>query len=55
MRYHFRLIRMATIKMFANKCWRGCGEKGEPFSVVGGNVNWCSHNGKQYSGSLKTD
>ena len=55
MRYHFTPIRMATIKMFTNKCWRGCGEKGEPFSAVGGNVNWCSYNGKQYSGSLKTD
>ena len=26
-----------------NKFWRGCGE----------NVNWCSHYGKQYGGSLK--
>ena len=27
-----------------------------PLSVftVGGNVNWCSHYGKQYGGSLKT-
>ena len=29
MRYHLKLVRMATIKMPTNnKCWRGCGEKG---------------------------
>ena len=28
MKYHFTLFRMAIIKMSANKCWRGCGEKG---------------------------
>ena len=28
MRYHFTLLRMAIIKKFTNKCWRGCGEKG---------------------------
>ena len=29
MRYHFTLVRMATIKKSTNnKCWRGCGEKG---------------------------
>jgi len=30
-----------------NKCWRGCGEN------VDGNVNWYSHYGEQYGGSLK--
>ena len=35
-----------------NKRWRGCGEKGPP-SPGGGNINWCSHNGEQYGGSLK--
>ncbi|WP_222598785.1 hypothetical protein, partial [Klebsiella sp. Kps] len=25
-------------------------EKGEPSYTVGGNVNWCSHSGKQYGG-----
>ena len=30
-----------------NKCWRGCGEN------VDGKVNWYSHYGEQYGGSLK--
>ena len=29
-------------------------EKREPSCTVGGNVNWCSHYGEQYGGSLKT-
>ena len=28
-------------------------EKREPSCTVGGNVNWCSHCGKQYGGSSK--
>ena len=28
-------------------------EKREPSCAVGGNVNWCSHCGKQYGESLK--
>ena len=28
-------------------------EKSEPSYTVGGNVNWCSHYGKQYGGSSK--
>ena len=28
-------------------------EKREPSYTVGGNINWCSHYGKQYGGSLK--
>ena len=28
-------------------------EKREPLYTVGGNVNWCSHYGKQYRGSSK--
>jgi len=28
-------------------------EKREPSYTVGRNVNWCSHCGKQYGGSLK--
>ena len=29
-------------------------EKKEPSYTVGGNVNWYSHYGEQYGGSLKT-
>ena len=29
-------------------------EKRVPFYAMGGNVNWCSHYGEQYGGSLKT-
>lgn len=29
-------------------------EKREPSCTVGGNVNWCSHYGKQFGGSSKT-
>ena len=29
-------------------------EKRKPSYTVGGNVNWCSHYGKQYGGSLKS-
>ena len=29
-------------------------KKSEPSDTIGGNVNWCSHWGKQYGGSLKT-
>ena len=25
----------------------------KPLCTVGGNINWCSHYGKQYGGSLK--
>ena len=28
-------------------------EKSEPSFTVGGNVNWCSHYGKQYGSSSK--
>ena len=28
-------------------------EKREPSYTAGGNVNWCSHYGEQYGGSLK--
>ena len=53
MRYHLMPVRMAIIKKFANKkCWRGV-EKKEPSCTIGGNVNWYSHHGEQYGGSLK--
>ena len=46
------LVRMAVIKKTGNKCWQGCGKK-EPLCTVSGNVNWCSHYGKQYESSSK--
>ena len=54
MREHLTMLRMAiTKKSTNNKCWRGCVEKREPSCAVDGNVNWYSHYGEQYGGSLK--
>ena len=53
--YHLTLVKIAIIKKSTNnKCWKGCEEKGTLLHTVGGNVNWCSHYGEQYRGSLKT-
>ena len=53
MRYYLTPVKMAIIKKSTNnKSWRGV-EKREPSYTIGGNVNWCSHYGKQYGGSLK--
>ena len=54
MRYHLILLRMAIIKMSTNNKNNGKSvEKRESSLTVGGNVNWYSHNGEQYGGSLK--
>ena len=50
MRYHLTLVRMAIID--TNNVEDGI-EKREPSYTVGGNVNWYSHCGEQYGGSLK--
>ena len=48
MKYHFTPVRIAVIKKNTNnKCWWGCRIK-KLLYTVGGNVNWCSHCGKQY-------
>ena len=53
MKYHLTLVRMAIIEKSINsKCWRVCGEK-RLLYIVGGNVNWYNHYGKQYGESLE--
>ena len=50
MRYYLTPVGMVIIKKSTNA---GEGvEKREPLYTVGGNVNWCSHYGEQYGGSL---
>ena len=37
MRYHLTLVRMAAIKKSTNnKCWRDCGKKGHPLTLLVG-------------------
>ena len=53
-KYHLTPVRIAIIKKSTNnKCWRKCEEKGALLHTVGGNVNWYSHYGEWYAGSLK--
>ena len=50
-RYHHTLVRIVIKKSTNNKCWRRCGDK-ETSYTIGENVNWYSHYGEQYEGSL---
>ena len=52
MKYPLTPGRMTIINLQAIKAGEGV-EKKELSYTVGGNANWCSHNGEQYGGSLK--
>ena len=53
MKYHLTPVRMAIIKnLQAINAGEGV-EKREASCTVSGNVNWYSHYGEQYAGSLK--
>ena len=52
MRYHFTPVRMAKITQKITSVGKDV-EKKEPLCTLGGNVNQCSHCGKQYGGSSK--
>ena len=51
MRYHLMLVRMTMITKSTNTGEDV--EKRDPSCTVGGNVNWYSHYGEHYGGSLK--
>ena len=53
MRYHLRPVRLAIIKKPKTTSVGKNVEKLEPLHTVGGSTEWCSHCGKQYSGSSK--
>jgi len=44
---------MAIIKSLQTINARDSVEEREHYHTVGGDVKWCSHNGKQYGGSSK--
>ena len=51
-RYHLTPVRKAIIK---HSTKINAGECAEKMYTIGGNVNWCSHCGEQYGGTLKTE
>ena len=51
-RHHITPVRMAVIKNVITNVGKDM-EKREPSHTVGGNVNWCSHYGKQYADTSK--
>ena len=51
-RYHLIPVKMAIIKKSTMNAGEGVEER-EPSCTAGGNVNWYSHYGEQYGGSLK--
>ena len=59
MRYQFIPAKMAIKNSTNHKCCKGCGEKGTLLYcwlncyIQLLNVNWYSHSGEQYGGSLK--
>ena len=52
--YHFTPVRMAIIQSQQINAWEDV-EKNELSYTVGRNVNWCSHYGEEYRGSLKKE
>ena len=52
-RYNLTWVRMSIIKNLQTTNAGEGVEKREPLYTVGGNVNWYSHDGEQYGGSLK--
>ena len=53
LRYHRTLVRMTTIKSLQIISAGEGLKKRDPSYILGGHVNWSSHYGKQYGGSLK--
>ena len=51
--YHLTPVRMAIIKNLQTVNAGEGVEKREPSYIAAGNVNWYSHYGEQYRGSLK--
>ena len=52
-RYHLTLVTVAMSKNPQTINARESVDRREPSYTVGGNVNWYSHYGEQYGGSLK--